>query len=168
MNDAKLEGLRRLAADERTPIEEARNAALAFVRGGGGAVSQDKAELERLAAQVKQLDDLRNKDRAETAKHKAEVERLRIILGKMLALKDAEAKLEKNKTDVAREAKEALGQAAPKPRPSHSSPSIHLHTRMTGRTPPHFGRARSDLARCCIVAMFQPARPNAAANWRRR
>jgi hypothetical protein len=53
---AKLDALRRLAADERTPIEEARNAALAFVRGGGkvdaapaaGDDAQAKlAELER-------------------------------------------------------------------------------------------------------------------------
>jgi chromosome segregation ATPase len=35
-SDAKLEGLRKMAADERTPIEEARSAALAFVRAGGG------------------------------------------------------------------------------------------------------------------------------------
>lgn len=31
----KLEALRRLAVDERTPIEEARNAALQYVRAGG-------------------------------------------------------------------------------------------------------------------------------------
>ena len=35
MTPDKLEALRKLAEDERTPIEEARNAALAFVRGGG-------------------------------------------------------------------------------------------------------------------------------------
>lgn len=35
MSPDKLEALRKLAADERTPIEEARNAALQFVRHGG-------------------------------------------------------------------------------------------------------------------------------------
>jgi hypothetical protein len=35
MNSEKLEALRKLATDERTPIEEARNAALQYVRAGG-------------------------------------------------------------------------------------------------------------------------------------
>ena len=35
MSPEKLEALRKLAIDERTPIDEARNAALQFVRNGG-------------------------------------------------------------------------------------------------------------------------------------
>lgn len=42
MNPDKLEALRKLAADERTPVEEARNAALQFVRNGGKIASEPR------------------------------------------------------------------------------------------------------------------------------
>lgn len=45
MTPDKLEALRKLAADDRTPIEEARNAALQFVRHGG-AITQRQITLE--------------------------------------------------------------------------------------------------------------------------
>lgn len=57
---AKLEGLWKLASDERTPVEEARNAALAFVRGGGGLPdAQDVlklAEAAKLAERLKAVE----------------------------------------------------------------------------------------------------------------
>lgn len=43
MSPEKLEALRRLATDERTPIDEARNAALQFVRNGGKVASEPRA-----------------------------------------------------------------------------------------------------------------------------
>ena len=46
---------------------------------------------------------------------KGEAERLRLILGKLMALKDAESKIEKSKADIEKEAREALGGKAPTP-----------------------------------------------------
>jgi hypothetical protein len=108
MNAEKLQGLFRLAQDERTPIDEARNAALAYVRNGG-TITPNAKDAERIG----KLEEERDAARAESAKHKAEAERLRLIIGKMLALKDAEQKLEKAKADVEREAKDALAPARP-------------------------------------------------------
>lgn len=46
MNSNKLEALRALALHDGTPIEEARNAALAFVRGGGDAAKPKVVTIE--------------------------------------------------------------------------------------------------------------------------
>jgi hypothetical protein len=108
MNDDKLKALITLGLDERTPDLEALASLRLAARHFDTAPRTDKGK-------VGKLEEERDQARAEATKHKAETERLRIILGKMLALKDAEQKLEKNKADVEREAKEALGQkAAPK------------------------------------------------------
>lgn len=105
----KLEALRRLALDERTPIEEAMSAALTFVRKGGRVETDDKA------LQLAVLEEQRDAARAEASKHKAEAERLRLLLGKMLALADAEKKLEKNRAEVEAEVRRAVGQEVQKP-----------------------------------------------------
>ena len=54
MTPEKLEALRVMAAREDTPIEEARNAALAFVRGGGSAAKPQAITIE----DVKRLADV--------------------------------------------------------------------------------------------------------------
>lgn len=116
MNPDKLEALRKLALDERTPIEEARSAALTFVRKGG------RAEPDCKELQFAVLEEQRDAARAEAQKHKAEAERLRLLLGKMLALADAEKKLEKNRAEVEAEARRAVGQQAADSKPSRPQP----------------------------------------------
>jgi hypothetical protein len=115
MNDDKLKALITLGLDERTPDLEALASLRLAARHFDTAPRTDKDK-------VGKLEEERDQARAEATKHKAETERLRIILGKMLALKDAEQKLEKNKADVEQEAKLALGQQVSKPQPPSYGP----------------------------------------------
>jgi hypothetical protein len=118
MNDKKLDDLIRKGLDERTPDLEA----LVSLRIAAKHFSESKAGAAQDAERLSKLEQERDQARAEATKHKAEAERLRLILGKMLALKDAEQKLEKNKADVEREAKETLGQKAAPKAPQHQNP----------------------------------------------
>lgn len=77
MNPEKLESLRRLAADPRTPEEEARTAALLYVRNAGvaGTVSQAEHDelknlYERTAVELRES--LAANRAAATARHNAE------------------------------------------------------------------------------------------------
>jgi len=59
MSPEKLEALRALAADMRTPDNEARNAALIYVREGGAQASRNAADaptIEKLKAQLAELE----------------------------------------------------------------------------------------------------------------
>jgi hypothetical protein len=115
MNPDKLEALRKLAIDERTPVEEARNAALVFVRNGGR-TEMPKSDDQTLQLAV--LEEQRDHAKAEAKKEKAEADRLRLLLGKMLALADAATKLEKNRAEVEAEVRRAVGQEPEKSRPT--------------------------------------------------
>lgn len=88
MSPDKLEALRKLAADERTPIEEARNAALQFVRGGGKIESAPKIitieDIRRVAdvpmvreAFGPELDALKKEEQSKRAKLQAEIDTLK-------------------------------------------------------------------------------------------
>lgn len=105
MTPDKLEALRRLAADERTPIEEARNAALAFVRGGGQAKSPveefvPKADLRKVE---KERDDIF--DRAKTLAEEAM--RLKNEAEKLLAENEKLRGIVRRVVDASRAEKEA-------------------------------------------------------------
>lgn len=90
MTPDKLEALRKLAADERTPIEEARNAALAFVRGGGQAKTIEeyvpKAELERVKRDNVEIFERSKIVGAEAERRRVENEKLRAENEKLRAL----------------------------------------------------------------------------------
>jgi hypothetical protein len=116
MSPEKLEALRKLALDERTPVEEARTAALTFVRKGGRAEPDEKTRQQRA-----ELEEERDQAKADAQKQKTEADRLRLLLGKMLALIDAETKLGKNRAEVEEEVRRAVGQEPPRP-PVASNP----------------------------------------------
>jgi hypothetical protein len=103
MNEKTLNDLIRKGMDERTPELEA----LACLRIAAKQFSDAKPsaqDTERLGV----LEAERDTARAEAAKHKAEAERLRLILGKMMALRDAEQKIDKSRKEVEKEARDAI------------------------------------------------------------
>lgn len=108
MNDKKLDDLIRKGLHDSTPDPEA----LACLRAAAKHFQERKPSSDELE-RVSKLEEERDAARAESAKHKAECDKLKLLLGKVLALQDAEQKLEKAKTDVQREAREALGQQKP-------------------------------------------------------
>ena len=59
MSPEKLEALRRLAAHDSTPIDEARNAALEYVRGGGrvDALANDDGYKEKYREALHKMND---------------------------------------------------------------------------------------------------------------
>lgn len=90
MTPDKLEALRRLAADERTPVEEARNAALAFVRHGGQVKPSEelvpKADLEKVKRDNVELFERSKIIAAEAERRRVENERLQIENEKLRVL----------------------------------------------------------------------------------
>lgn len=90
MTPDKLEALRKLAADERTPVEEARNAARAFVRGEGQAKPSEefvpKTELEKVKRDNVEIFERSKIVGAEAERRRAENEKLRTENEKLRAL----------------------------------------------------------------------------------
>lgn len=121
MNPKTLDDLIRKGLDERTPDLEALACLRIAVKqfGEGRPSAQDTERMGK-------LEEERDQARAEASKHRAEADRLKLLLGKMLALKEAEQKLEKSKADVEREAREALGQKAAPARPIDPSVSAYV------------------------------------------
>lgn len=101
MNDKKLDDLVRKGLDERTPDAEA----LACLRIAAKHFSDAKPSTPN-PDQLGQLE-------AERDKAKADADKLRLIIQKMLALDEAETKLDKAKADLTREAKAAVGRQEP-------------------------------------------------------
>lgn len=81
MNADKLEALRALAADPRTPENEARNAALTYVRGGGRADAPTARlsgpSVEVLQRQLAEMEEDRDRWRKRT--HEAQVYLARVV-----------------------------------------------------------------------------------------
>jgi hypothetical protein len=132
MNRDKLESLRRLAADERTPVDEARNAALAFVRGLGEASSPDvlgrleqerdeaRREVERLKAKtVDDIAQLRSMWEGVARAKEEEAGRLRAILTKLVDARRAEDDARKVREQAETDAVAALAKKEP---PKNGSP----------------------------------------------
>ncbi len=135
MNEKTFDDLVRKGLDERTPDLEA----LACLRIAAKQFSDAKPSAQD-SERVKTLETERDAARAETTKHKAEAERLRLILGKLMALKDAEQKLEKSKTEVEKEAREALGGKAPTPPQKPIDPFTNWEAHMYGGYRPPWQR----------------------------
>lgn len=99
INDKTLADRIRKGLDERTHELEA----LACLRIAGKQF--DGASRAPDADRLGKLKEERDAARAEAKEAKAETDRVKVILGKLLALKEAEEKLERNRADVVREAR---------------------------------------------------------------
>jgi len=139
MNEKTLDDLVRKGMDTRTPDLEA----LACLRIAAKQFSDAKPSAQD-SERVKTLEAERDTARAEATKHKAEAERLRLILGKLMALKDAEQKIEKSKTDVEKEAREAIAGKvqAPPARPVKIDPFSTWEAEMFGGYRPPWDNRR--------------------------
>lgn len=137
MNEKTLDDLIRKGMDTRTPDLEA----LACLRIAAKQFSDAKPSAQD-TERVKTLEAERDAARAEATKHKAETERLRLILGKIMALRDAEQKIEKSKADVEKEAREALGGKASTPPKKPIDPFSNWEADMFGGYRPPWDNRR--------------------------
>lgn len=122
MNEKTLEDLIRKGMDTRTPELEA----LACLRIAAKQFSDAKPQAPTIDATAHaKLQEERDNAVRDLQVVKSEAERLRLILGKIMALKDAEQKIEKSKTEIEKEAREAINGKvhAPPARPVKIDPS---------------------------------------------
>lgn len=105
MNEKTLDDLVRKGLDERTPDLEA----LACLRIAAKQFSDAKPSASAIdPAKHAKLQEERDNVVRDLQAAKSDVERLRLILGKIMALRDAEQKIEKSKAEVEKEARDAI------------------------------------------------------------
>ena len=105
MNKKTIDDLVRKGLDERTPDLEA----LACLRIAAKQFSDTKPSVQAIdPANHAKLQKERDNAVRDLQVAKSDVERLRLILGKIMALRDAEQKIEKSKAEVEKEAREAI------------------------------------------------------------
>jgi len=135
MNEKTLDDLVRKGMNTRTPDLEA----LACLRIAAKQFSDAKPSAQD-TERAKTLETERDTARAEAAKHKAEADRLRLILGKLMALKDAEQKIDKSRKEVEKEAREAINGNAQVPPPKPINPFSNWEAEMFGGYKPPWQR----------------------------
>jgi len=131
MNEKTLDDLIRKGMDQRTPDLEAltclRIAAKQFGDAKPVAPTIDPVKHAKLKEE-------HNNAVRDLQKSNSEVERLRLILGKMMALKDAEQKIDKSRKEVEKEARDAIGGKVqvPPARPINIDPFSNWDAEMFG------------------------------------